>query len=301
MLFKKIILIITLLTSAHAMIATAQTWVVPDDQKAVCAPIKFTPEMQKQGEQVYMKICQSCHGLPGKDNWMKLTPPPGDLAKDKAQLQTDGELYYRITTGKAPMPEFRNILSDDDRWNVIAFIRTFNPKYAQPDPSAKGSFTGRTVALALQYSDPMKKVIATATEKLKDGKIVPAAGVEIILYVKRYFGNMQVGDMKTTNAKGEAAFEFPFDLPGNKDGYVDITVKVNDPKNLMKSTPASGSFAIGAPTDKPGLTETRAWWSTRDKTPIWLAITYTGSVLIIWGFIIYIIISILKIRKVAKA
>jgi mono/diheme cytochrome c family protein len=301
MRFNKLILIIALLTTATGLKTTAQTWVVPDDQKAVVAPMKFTPEMQKQGEQAYMKNCQSCHGLPGKDNWAKLAPPPGDLAKDKAQKQTDGELFYRITAGKAPMPEFRNIIPEDERWSLIAFIRTFNLKYVQPDPASKGAFAGRIVALALKYSDPMKKIIVTATEKLKDGKTVPAGGVEVMLYVKRYFGNMQVGDVKTTNPNGEAAFEFPADLPGNKEGFVDVSAKVNDPKSLMKSTPAEASLSIGVPTNKPGLTDTRAWWSTRDKTPVWLAITYTGSVLIVWGFIFYILFSILKIRKFEKA
>ena len=163
----------------------SQTWVVPDDQKAVTAPMKFTPEMQKTGEQIYLKNCQSCHGLPGKDNWARLTPPPGDLAKDKAQKQTDGEIFFRITTGKTPMPEFRNIISEDERWSVIAYLRTYNPKYVQPEPNAKTAFAGRTVTLAMQYSDAMKKIVVTATEKVKDGGMATAAGVEVMLYVKR--------------------------------------------------------------------------------------------------------------------
>jgi mono/diheme cytochrome c family protein len=246
---------------------SAQTWDVPDDQKSVVAPFKFTPEMQKQGEQIYLKNCQSCHGLMGKDNWAKLVPPPGDLAKDKAQNQTDGEFYYRITVGKAPMPEFRNILSEDERWWVIAYMRTYNSKYVQPEPLVK-VFAGRIIALTMQYSDQMKKIVVTASEKLAEGKSGPASGIEVMLYIKRYFGKMQVGDIRTTNALGQAIFEFPADLPGNKEGYVELTAMVNDPKSVMKTTPASASLAIGAPTDKPGLTETRAWWSTRGNAPI---------------------------------
>ncbi len=292
------LLAVALLIAAHS-VATAQTWVVPDDQKAVVAPFKFTPEMQKQGEQTYLKNCQSCHGLPGKDNWVKLTPPPGDLAKDKAQKQTDGELFYRITTGKTPMPEFRNIIPEEERWHVIAFLRSFNPKYVQPDPAKQAAFTGRTVVLAMQYNPEMKKVVVNATEKLKDGATGPAAGIEVMLYVKRYFGNMQVGEIRTTNAQGAALFEFPADLPGNKEGFVNLSAMVNDPKSVMRTTPATASFAIGVQTDKPGLTDTRAWWSTRDKAPLWIILTYTLSVIIVWGFILYILYTIFKIRKVA--
>jgi cytochrome c5 len=297
MRFKQILSIALLTIGIQA---SAQTWVVPDDQKTVVAPFKFTPDMQKQGEQIYLKNCQSCHGLMGKDNWAKLTPPPGDLAKEKAQKQTDGELFYRITAGKIPMPEFRNIISEDERWWVIAYMRSFNPAYVQPDPAAKTAFAGRTVALTMAYNDLMKKIGVTATEKLKDGSTGPAAGVEVMLFVKRFFGKMQVGDIKSTNAQGEVYFEFPADLPGNKDGYVEVSAVVNDPKSEMRTTPASASLAIGVPTDRPSLTDTRAWWSTRDKAPVWILLTYTLSVIIVWGFIGYIVISILKIRKLSN-
>ncbi len=298
MRFNKTLIIIFLFSLGTRV--AAQTWVVPDDQKAVVAPLKFTPDMQKQGEQLYMKNCQSCHGLPGKDNWAKLTPPPGDLSKEKAQKQTDGEIFYRITTGKVPMPEFRNILPEDDRWSVIAYLRSFNPKYIQPNPVAKAAFTGRIVTLSMQYSEPMKKIVVTASEQLKDGQAGLASGVEIMLYVKRYFGKMQVGDVKTTNAKGQALFEFPADFPGNKDGYVEVSAMVNDPKSIMKTTPANATLAIGVPTDKPSLTATRAMWSTRDKAPVWILLTYTLSVIIVWGFIFYIIYSILKIKRLSN-
>jgi hypothetical protein len=298
MYLKKLLLIIFIISAGIRI--SAQVWVVPEDQKAVVAPFKFTSDMQKQGEQIYLKNCQSCHGLPGKDNWAKLTPPPGDLSKDKAQKQTDGEFFFRITTGKVPMPEFRNIIPEDERWWVIAYLRTFNPKYVQPNPVAKAAFTGRIVDLTLKYNDQLKKIVVTANEKLKDGTNAPAAGVEVMIYVKRYFGNMQVGEIKTTNTSGHALFEFPADLPGNKDGYVELTARVNDPKGVMKSTPSTVNLAIGVPTDKPGLTKARAWWSTRGKAPVWILLTYTISVIIVWSFIVYIIFSILKIKKLSN-
>jgi mono/diheme cytochrome c family protein len=297
MSFKKHVFLLLIFFTAIGTRVSAQAWIVPDDQKAIAAPFKFTPEMQKQGEQIYLKNCQSCHGLPGKDNWAKLTPPPGDLAKDKAQKQADGEIFYRITTGKVPMPEFRNIIPEDERWWVIAYLRTFNPKYVQPAPAAKAAFTGRIVTLALQYNDKTKKIAVTATEKVKDAGNAPAAGVEVMLYVKRYFGSMQIGEIKTTNGRGEAFFEFPADLPGNSAGNVDVAAQVNDPKNQMKTTPAAATLAIGVPTDKPSVTEGRHWWSTREKAPVWVLLAYTLSVIIVWGFIFHIVYTILKIRK----
>lgn len=292
------LLLTACLTVSGALKTSAQTWVVPDDQKAVTASFKFTADMQYQGEQIYLKNCQSCHGLPGKDNWARLTPPPGDLAKDKAQKQTDGELYYRITTGKSPMPEFRNILSEDERWHLIAFLRTFNPAYIQPEPGARANFTGRTIKLELAYNDAMQKIVVTATELTKESKVAPAAGVEVALFLKRYFGNLQIGDIRTTSGAGTVTFEFPADLPANRDGFVDLLARVNDPKGEMRTTPATASFALGKPNDRPSLIATRNWWSTRDKAPVWIIVVYTSAVLIVWGFIIYIVMSVLKIRTV---
>jgi hypothetical protein len=289
--------LIVLLFFSVSTFASAPAWEVPDDQKTVVAPFKFTEEMQKQGEQSYLKNCQSCHGQIGKDNWVKLDPPPGDLSKEKVQKQTDGELFYRITVGKAPMPEFRNIIPEDERWWLVAYMRSFHPGYVQPDPALKASFSGRIVSLAMKYNESLKKIEVTATETLKDDQKALAAGVEVMLFVQRYFGRMQVGEVKTTNAQGVVLFDFPSDLPGDTGGMVEITATVNDPRNVMKATPVNAELAIGAPTDKPGLTETRAWWSTRAQAPYWIILTYTLSVIIVWGFIFYIVFMILKIRK----
>ena len=189
------------------------TWEVPADQKGVRSPVKFTPELQQAGGQIYQKNCQSCHGTPGKDDWARLVPPPGDLAKEPAQKNTDGELFYKITAGKAPMPEFRNILNEEERWNLVAYIRSFNAAYVQPELATLADFAGRIVDLTMNYDQNLNKLLITATEKLKDGTTAPAAGVEVILYVKRYFGNLPLGDPKTSDARGKIAFDFPTDLP----------------------------------------------------------------------------------------
>lgn len=296
-LHRKVIALVGILTIIN--LPAFATWEVPADQKAVRSPVKFTPELQKAGEHIYQKNCQSCHGTPGKDDWARLVPPPGDLAKEVAQKNSDGELFYKITTGKAPMPEFRNIINEEERWNLVAYIRSFNPSYVQPELATLADFAGRIVDLALNYDKTLHQLLITATEKLKDGTTAPAAGVEVILYAKRYFGNLPVGDPKTSDARGMIAIDFPADLPGDKEGKVELTAKVNDPKGLMKTKAATATLTIAKATDLPGLTDTRAWWTTRDKAPVWIVALYGSSVLIVWGFIFYILFIILKIRKIS--
>ena len=206
----------------------AQVWVVPEENKEKTSPFTFNADSIKKGEAVFIKNCKSCHGNPGKKDWAKITPEPGDPASDKFQVQTDGEMFYRITTGKVPMPEFRNILSENDRWNVISFIRSFNPKYIQPKPELKAHFTGKQVTLTLQYLKELKKIQVIATEIKPDKKEMPAKGVGIVLFVKRYFGNMQLGEPEITNDKGQALFDLPANLPGDRLGNTDLTAKVHD-------------------------------------------------------------------------
>lgn len=301
MRFSNLLFFTFLVFTASLTKVSAQTWVVPDDQKGKVAPFLFTPDMQKQGEGIYTKNCVSCHGMPGKDNWVKqLNPPPGDLSKPKAQNQVDGELFYRITNGKAPMPEFRNILSEDERWWVISFLRSFNPKYVQPNPAGKGAFAGKIVKLKVDYDSVQHKVKVFATELTKEKTMVPSKGIEIMLFVKRYFGSMQIGDPKTTGERGVASFDFPTDLPGDIEGKVELTCRVNDASGSISSTPVTGTYTIGVPTDRPGLTETRAWWSTRDKAPVWIIITFSLTVVVVWGIIFSILFSLLKIRKLSS-
>ncbi len=293
---------ILLLAGLTALRVEAQNpgWPVPDDQKGKICFVKFTPEMVKQGEAIYMKNCQSCHGLPSKKNFAAIQPSPGDLSEPKVGTQKDGELFFRITTGKIPMPEFRNILTEDDRWNVISFLRTFHKGYVQPDPEKMAGAMGKRIKLAMTYDTLKKKIMVKAVELTKDGP-VPAKGAEIIVFVQRYFGNMQLTDPKPTSESGYAGFDWPQDLPGDKAGNVIIGARVNDPSGSMREAIVSDTLSIGVPTDKPSLTDTRAMWSTRDKAPVWMIITYVLAVLVVWYFIIHIVLSVLDMRKIKQA
>jgi mono/diheme cytochrome c family protein len=277
----------------------AQVWEVPEDQKKKVSPYRFNADSIKKGETIYTKNCQSCHGNPGKNNWAKISPAPGDPASDKYQSQTDGEMFFRITTGKIPMPEFRNILSENERWNVISYIRSFNPKYIQPNPEIRTGPSGKQVILKMQYLKEKEKIQVNALEITPEKKELASKGVEIALFVKRYFGNMQLGDPKITNDKGEIMFDIPATLPSDRQGNLELTAMIHDASGKTGEAQAKATIAAGKPNIAPSLIATRAWWSVRENAPIWVILTYTLSVLIVWGFILYIIYSVLRIRKIS--
>lgn len=288
---------IVLRISAFAQ-STITAWVVPEEVKEKVCPFHFTPETVKSGENIFQKNCKSCHGDPGKQNWAKIIPPPGDPASAGFQKQTDGEILFRVTTGKTPMPQFGNILSDEERWQVISYIRSFNANYVQPTPVVKAGSGSKNLKLRMYCNYRQKKLYVLCMEITKDKSEISAKSIDIQLNVKRYFGTLRVGDPKTTNARGLALFDFPSDLPGGPFGILEITAKVKDETGLLYANQAKARLVIGKPYLLKSLTDAHAMWSVRSKAPVWLILTFSLSLITVWGFIFYILISLKKLKQV---
>ena len=80
-----------------------------------------------RGKELYAKSCASCHGPSGKGDGPKgqdLRPKPSDLSASTVVGQSEGELYWKVTTGRRPMPAFRKDLTDEDRWHVVHYVRS---------------------------------------------------------------------------------------------------------------------------------------------------------------------------------
>jgi len=290
---KRIILILSILVNAS--IAFTQQWEVPADKKAKVAPLLFNAETVKKGEAIFKQNCQMCHGEPTKSNYTKLTPLPGDPASANYQNQTDGSMFYKITTGRGPMPQFKDVLKEEERWFVISYIRSFNKNYVQPSPEgAKSSVELPKVTIETKYNKEANQLSVT----IRDLKNIPLSNIEVIVAVKRYFGNLPIGESIATNEKGVATFNLPTDVPGDKKGNLDLVVKLNSEKagDIKKTI----TLAIGIPTDKPSLTEKRALWNTSGMAPIWLILTYSIVVITIWSLIIFIIYKLYRLRKSSK-
>ena len=91
-------------------------------------------------------------------------------------------------------------------------------------------------------------------------------------------------------------FNFPKDLPGDSAGFVQLLAKFSD-EAAFGEAKADTTLAIGVPTYRPPLNEKRAMWNVVQKTPIWLLLAYTFSVLTVWGFIFYVLIQIRSIYR----
>ncbi|MGH6847990.1 MAG: CopD family protein [Methylocella sp.] len=82
----------------------------------------------------YEQNCTPCHGVSGHgDGPLASSMPikPADLSAPHTALHTAGDLYWWVTHGfeGSPMPGFGDVLTDDDRWDIINFLGAFAVGY----------------------------------------------------------------------------------------------------------------------------------------------------------------------------
>jgi len=271
-------------------------WPVPEDEQKKTAPALFTNEMKDSGKEIYLKNCKSCHGDIGQNNMVPLNPLPKDLSTVGAQ--SDGSFYYKIKEGRITMPSFKNTLSVADKWNVIAYIRSFHKDYLQPEPTKLVEFGGSAVTLILDFLEETNQFKVIANGKDKD-VIVPAEGVEVAIFTERFFGNLKLADNKVTNKDGVALFEIPKKLPGDEHGNLKVIAKIADAEKYGE-VEVSKEFSAGLPNNVPGLTEQRAMWNIVSKAPWWITFAYPIAVLAVFGTIGYILLLLRKVFLLGK-
>jgi len=85
------------------------------------------------GKTIFDVQCVSCHGTSGMGDGPAgpaLAPPAANLVESVAKYKDD-YLHYRISEGggmepyNSAMPSFKSILSDEEIWQVVAYIDTF--------------------------------------------------------------------------------------------------------------------------------------------------------------------------------
>jgi mono/diheme cytochrome c family protein len=125
--------IVMLLTYAYSIGGITETgsmsekWVAPAAEAGKKNPVPVNDASLALGQKIYLQRCVGCHGKTGKGDGpdaADLGIHPAKLSDAAVQGQTDGELFWKVTVGKKPMPNYRSRLSPADRWNVINYLRT---------------------------------------------------------------------------------------------------------------------------------------------------------------------------------
>ncbi len=131
----------TVRVPALALVVTAAfVFFLPSNvEEFLVNPIPPNRESVAAGQAIYRVQCLQCHGPTGRGDGpvgLTLIPPPADLyLHTQPGVHPDGRLFNWITNGFASdsqMPLFKDILTDEERWNLVNYIRTFARNEEEP-------------------------------------------------------------------------------------------------------------------------------------------------------------------------
>jgi len=110
----------------------------PEDALRAAAELKNPLDPQKAKERgvvVYQNFCTPCHGgqLRG-DGAVALHgyPAPPNLKGEKSMKLAEGQMFHILTFGQKKMPSYASQLTVNDRWSVIAYVKSVQNETPAP-------------------------------------------------------------------------------------------------------------------------------------------------------------------------
>ncbi len=134
-----------------------------------------TPANVEKGWLIYFKRCSFCHGLLGDGNGPAakfMDPRPRDFTlgvfkfrtTKSGELPLDEDLFMTVSQGLAgtAMQGFddkvvNNGLTNEERWQVVYYIKTFAPEFANPEYDPKGHVINFPKVRSPYSEDSIKK------------------------------------------------------------------------------------------------------------------------------------------------
>lgn len=108
----------------------------PDEFEALSNPFSGDAGAISKGKDIFEDKCVECHGPEGAGDGpraVNLNPKPVDLGDSRMMSDhSDGYLFWRVTKGglmepfNSGMKAWEMALTEEQRWQVISYIRTFS-------------------------------------------------------------------------------------------------------------------------------------------------------------------------------
>jgi putative copper export protein/mono/diheme cytochrome c family protein/peroxiredoxin len=100
----------------------------------ITTPVAYQTVSIANGLDLFEKHCVVCHGSDGRGRGplaTTLPKPPADLTQPHTALHTAGDMYWWLTHGipASGMPAMAGPPTEEDRWDVINFLRAFANGY----------------------------------------------------------------------------------------------------------------------------------------------------------------------------
>ena len=147
-------------------------WKAPESADTIKSPFSFTPSFIREGEKLYTTLCVTCHGQNGLGDGQpgRYKIEPANFHKKQFTDQKDGAIFWKLSNGKGIMPAYGVALSEEKRWQLLAYIRQFSKQNL--DLSAKKvvvplkNYTINRAIPSPYFPLPAKVSNAIATEEL---------------------------------------------------------------------------------------------------------------------------------------
>lgn len=118
---------------ASALLSSAGAGIFYADLLAAAVarnPIPRSAQSINRGRQLFLQRCGVCHGAEGRGDGpaaASLPQRPEDLTRiAPPPYFPDGVVAYRIANGVGFMPAWKTVLSTDDIWDLINFVRSLH-------------------------------------------------------------------------------------------------------------------------------------------------------------------------------
>jgi mono/diheme cytochrome c family protein len=102
-------------------------WVAPKSSDNVKNPISGNYSKVAETKTLYITNCGPCHGDKGRGDGPAapgLNPKPADHTSAAVQAESDGAIFWKLSEGRSPMPGYKKIFSEEQRWELVNYIRT---------------------------------------------------------------------------------------------------------------------------------------------------------------------------------
>lgn len=126
-----------------------------DMEPAKAAPVAANPEL---GKRLYLERCEQCHGVEGQGDGAAadfVYPRPRDFtlalfkvrSTPSGRVPTDHDLFRVISEGLpgTSMPAWKKFLTEEERWQLVHHVKTFDTVGAFQDEPAKEQIAIGTV------------------------------------------------------------------------------------------------------------------------------------------------------------
>lgn len=114
-------------------------WQAPPEANQFINPLLNLVEAETQGKSLYTQYCVACHGEQGYGDGAAGSgqgQKPANFHDERIMKQRPGAVFWKISNGRGNMPPFGQSLTEEQRWQLVAYVRSFARKQEASERTA---------------------------------------------------------------------------------------------------------------------------------------------------------------------